>query len=1381
MPLVCGYEVGESRFNGLSFLKHVTFKWLKRLWVLLAAKLIIIAVLLTIARFAINSVDDYKEQLVEWVAAEQNINVNAEKVSAGIDFSGLVLTLKDVTLIDTQVLPFELKIEHLFLHFDFIDSLTKQKLIFNDISLKGANLSLKSAQKQNLVVAANSQQLTSQAIATQSAASASVSSQAITSEPASPTSAEDQAQSELTLDALKNIFLLHLSSFSITDSQINFIDHLNNKKTILIQDLSWVNDDKRHQGVGKASLPNTQGENTLQFVIDITGDAEADNDQLIGRFYAQAENLNATEYLQPQVNPLAELKKAIVSFEVWSDFDFNGPKSMQLQWGNSEIAWSMLNQSHEWQINDGLLQFTDQDKHWLFDSYDLNITHNYIPLNDANFSGAGIDNEFGEFDLAGVNVNSIVPFALLFSTLPEANIEQILALELGGDVNKVGLLVDQSGEYSISANIDAFNNQAVGAFPGISDANISLVSNQRTGRASIQLGPQSILFDKQFSRSMPLQKGQFELRWENQQDGFKLVSDKSILVTDELDSSSQFTLFFPNDSKASSPFLSLYTYASLSDVEKAQYYLPMLAMGKDVFNYLQPTLKKGSVSGAKIVWHGALSDYPYQNNQGVFQASVPVKNGQYDFYPGWEGLSDLDLDLLFENDSLLMSSDKAKLGDMQVDSLSAVIDHLRPDGILTIDAKVAEESTSIADYLIASPLQNSVGKVVQMIRLAGQVTGALTLEIPLDSTAKETVAKGKLDLNDNDIDIELTSDVILPFKQVKGQFSFINGDLTANGLTATLFEQPVNLSFSSKESAEQYQLTANLSGLWNVAKLSRYEKQLAPLQSIGNLDWQGQLDFIQRPNNSYQFAVNLSSQLQGVKVGLPAPFNKNSLQAWPTSIKISGNQRATQWDARINNKLKSEGEILHPLNSNDERVPVLKYLYLGLGTGQSIDVDKSKNIVRISGDNINLTPWAEVVNNWFASNKSETADKQAMSKEPSIFKINDVYVDIRHAELFQQPLVNLDAKASYNNDFWAVKLNADNLQGNIEYRQGVPERYDINIKKMDFKLFDIDGLQQLLAQQETTSLPKISDNLRKDYPEVFLECVQCNLEKMQLSPLKAHVYPSKTSFNIDYLKIGKEGQATNISGVWDQRRTNIIVDSKGNSDNSIVHRLGYSSPMVYEQAALNGALNWIGAPWKFNLDSLNGELSVKAENGQITEVDDKGARLLSFLSLDGIRRSLNLEFGNIFSKGLGFDDMSLSANISNGILKNDDYFLNGSAGKISGEGLIDLPNLNVNYRFSYSPAVTSSLPVLAAFAINPLTGAAVLMMTKILEPVVDSIIRVDFSVKGALEDPDVKIEDRQRGVVKLQNSEVLEEIEDSVVGNSNGKVKNSAAVSDVKK
>ncbi|WP_137297287.1 YhdP family protein [Psychromonas sp. SP041] len=1294
--------------------------------------LILIAILLTAARFAINSVDDYKEQLVEWVAAEHDINVNADKVTAGVDFSGLVLTLKNVTFTETEALPFELKIDNLFLHFDFLESLRKQQITFNDISLKGANLLLKSS------------------LDTEDIGQLEFS--------------DAESQSQSTLDALKNIFLLRLSSFSITESRINFTDHLYNKKTILIQELSWINDGEHHQGVGKASLPNTLDGNSLEFIIDIKGDAEGANEQLIGSIYAHADNLNVAEYIRPQINPLAELKTATTSFKLWSEFDFNGPKTIQLEWGNSEIAWLMLGQSHDWQVNHGTLQFTYQNNYCLFDSYDLNITHNFVPFSDVKISADGTLGKFGGVDLNGIDVSSIMPFGLLFSSLSEADIKKISALEIGGKLNKIGLNVDKPGELTINANIDAFNNQAVGVIPAVSDANISVTSNQHNGYASIKLGPQDIYFDGQFNRPMPLQEGDFALSWKNNEDGFELMSEKSLLITNELNSLSQFSLFFPNENaENTSPILNLYSYASLNDASKAQHYFPIHAMGEDVFNYLKPTLKKGTVEGAKILWSGRLSDYPFEQDQGVFQAFVPVKNAEYDFYEGWKGLSDLDLNLLFENDSLLMKSNKAKLGDIKVDKLMANIDHLSSEGLLTVNVDLEEKSQSIVKYLIASPLKDSVGKAVQSIHINDRLKGNLVLTIPLAEDNDETQVSGKFNLNNNDIDIELGSDSLLPLKHVKGAFSFINGDLTADDLTATLFDQPVNISFFSKEYSDKYELKANIFGQWDVAKLSRDQQSLLPLQLSGNLDWQGKMTFTQHLNKDYKFGVHLTSQLQGVKVNLPLPYNKNSLQAWPTTININGDQNSMHWDALVSNKLKSSGELAYPKQKTS-----LNYLYLGLGKDTGIAIDKTKQIIRINQDKVNLTPWAEILNNYFfkpLTTPIKTAEN--VTDAPNeLINIDAVYLKIKHAELFEQPLINLSSDIIQTNEKLDINVKADNLLANVEYRQGIPDRYDIDIKEFNFQFLDMEALQATLFNEEKTTLTEYSDNLREDYPEIFLECFSCVYKKMDLSSLKTHVYPSQSRFSIDYLQLGDGKQSTNISGVWDQRRTNIIVDSHASSDTSIIHRLGYNSPLNYQNAQLNGSFNWVGAPWEFNLDSLNGDLSLDFEDGQITEVDDKGARLLSFLSLDGIRRSLNLEFGNVFSKGLGFDEMSFSANITNGILKNDDYYLDGSAGKISGNGLIDLPNLNVNYRFSYSPAVTSSLPVLAAFAINPLTGAAVLMLTKIFEPVVDTIIRVDFSVKGALSDPEIKIEDRLKGTVKLQNSEVLEEIEDQQLDNN---------------
>jgi len=1294
--------------------------------VLLAVTLIIVAVLLTCARFVISGIDDYKAQLVEWVVKEHDLNVNAEKVSAGIDFSGLVLTLNNVEFVDTEALPFDLQIDNLFLHFDFLDSIRKQQVVFNDISIKGANLSLKVVPKDPNAGALGP---------------------------------EPQTQSQITLEALKNIFLLRLSSFSITDSQISFIDHLVNKQTILIQELSWVNDKNQHQGIGKASLPNTSEENSLEFIVNVDGDAEGPNDQLIGTLYASADNINVSDYLTSQINPLVKLKTALISLKLWGDFDFNGPKTMQLEWGNSEIAWSLLEQPHEWRIDSGSLQFSYQKQHWLFDSYDLGITHNYVPSNEVKITGTGTLAEFADFDLTGINVNDVMPFAMLFSSLNESQIKEISDFEIGGQVSKLGVSLDQYNELNLNVAIADLNTQAVGSYPAITDADIFVSSNQKRGSGHIQLNPQELNFNGQFNRAVPLQKADLLLNWKNDKNGFELSSDNSLIVTDEFTSSTQFSILFPATSSTNvatqkteandSPILSLFSSVSLNDASKAQHYFPMQAMGDDVYNYLQPTLKKGSVEGAKILWQGRLADYPFTEQQGTFQAWIPVRNAKYDFYPGWQGLSDLDLTLLFDNDALSMYSDKAKLGGISINKLSAKIDHLAERGILTIDADIDENAQYMANYLNNSPLQESVGKAIEIIRIKKSLQGNLNLTIPLSSKNGDVKAAGTLNLKNNDVELLLGSDTVLSLQNVNGAFSFVNGNLSAKKLTGTLFQQPVTLSFSSEDLNDKYQFKADLFGQWDITKLSQSYKQLNALKLSGGLDWQGQINFMQYKGKDYQFAINLDSQLQGIKVDLPAPYNKNSLQSWPTKISVSANPQSTQWVASINNKLNSSGQLTF-----DNQDTKLKYLYLGLGNKSKLAIDKTKQVIRVNENKVDLTPWVKATKDFMAEN-----DLAPAPNESSLLNIDSVYVDIKQAEIFGQPLLNLSSKVSKSSNKWLIGINSDNLLANIDYRQGMPDRYDINIKKLNLQLLDNQQLADTFASEQQSGLSEVNENLREDYPEIFLECALCYYKGMDLSSLKAHFFPNSATYNIDYLKLGQEDQMTNISGVWDQQRTNIIIDSSTDSDNSIVERLGYPGPMTYDNADFTAALNWIGAPWQFNLDSLSGELSLKVEDGLITEVDDKGARLLSFLSLDGIRRSLNLEFGGVFSKGLGFDDMSLSGKITNGVFKNEDYYLDGSAGKVSGSGLIDLLNLNVNYRFSYSPAVTSSLPVLAAFAINPLTGAAVLMLTEILEPVVDAIIRVDFSVKGSLKDPQVKIEERKRGLAKLENTEVLQEIE----------------------
>lgn len=1287
-------------------MKHLTFKWLKRLYILIAVKLVIVALLLTSARILFISVADYKQQAIDWLTTEYQVNIAVEDITAGIDFSGMVLILNNVELLDSSELPFVLNFEYLFLHLDFWDSVTTQQLTFNRITLQGANLTLNKASGKNR-----------------------------------------SKESQLTIDKLKDIFLTQLKKVSVKNSTLNYTDKFGIDKEIVIEQLRWLNEGKNHQGIGQASFPHALGENSLKFVVDVF--SERGNPALAGNVYLQADDLNITEYLSAQVNSNAKILEAVVGFDVWASFSDNKVDSVQVEFTKNQFSWTQLGKNYNWGLNAGSLQVTNSKNGWLLDSYDLAITHNNVASDDYRITAQG-DRSKALVDVEGLTVKDILPVYLLHSELSEEQILSLNKFDLDANITQFGLSLDSENEFQFSLKANQFKNRPVGGIPGISNANITLQGGIKSGRADLKFNKQKIYFDGQFSRSMPLKSAVLDLQWQQTETGLKLFSEQASIITDELDTISEFALFLPNEkAQNDSAFLSLYSYVNLNDASKARHYFPIKGMGKKTYAYLEPTIQKGHVKGAKILWYGAFNHFPYAQKNGVFQAWVPIRDAQYDFYGDWQGLTNLDLDLLFENDYLLMDAKKGNLGAVNAAKLTGEIDHLSPRGVLTIKANISDDADKISDYLKASPLKNSVGKALTAIEVSKPLAGNLTLTIPFDRSKQGTQIAGDVFFKNNNLKINLADNLMMPLEKVNGSFKFDNGNLVASDIDAVLFQQPVALAFKTQQRSTSYQIDAQVNGLWNVDALNRYHRALAPLQTSGALDWSSTINFTQHYQGGYQYNVDLESALQGMSSHLPAPFYKHELESWPTSINVSGDSASSRVKASIEDKLAFDGVLEYQHGTHQ-----IPYFNLTVGLSDIMYLDKSKQVINVKLDNLNITNWH---NYWqtltFSEQQAEVQEDGALAT----LALDEVKIDVEQLSVFGQPLAAFQSRTSKHNGKWDTTVSSDSLKMQLEYRPGTPVRYDIKAEKVNLQSLDLNLInnQSFVAQ---SSLRIMSENLLDDYPELFVDCEVCVYKNLDLSPLSLHIYPTKKRLNIDYIKVGNETEFAKVAGFWDQRLTNIIFDIEGDKDLDVVKRLGYVSPVYFHKAQVSGALNWVGAPWKANLNTLNGALSAQLTDGTITEVSDKGTRLLSVFSLDGIHRSLNLEFDNVFEKGFSFDKISFSGNINDGIASNDDFYLSGSAGKIIGSGLVDLPNQVTNYNFSYSPAVTSSLPLLAAFTINPLTGAAVLMITKLLEPVVDTIIRVDFSVKGDLAKPEVKLVTRQRGQIKLDNSEVLQEM-----------------------
>ncbi|HIP76114.1 MAG TPA: hypothetical protein EYH12_03020, partial [Psychromonas hadalis] len=251
-------------------------KWAGRLYIVLAVKIAIVAILLTALRVTFISVEKYKESTRQWLSKEYSIDVNFNDFSSGVDFSGVYLSLNDITVPASKDFPYTFSVKHLFVHIDLLASISELRLVFQSVSLVDSNVDLTLLPRKK------------------ESSSAEI--------------------NQLSLSGVPDLFLRQLKTFSVKNLNIEYVNQVGQVQTIVVKELSWLNKGDVHQGVGKASLENTNGAHTLEFVIDLNSE---DSHHLTGEIYAHADRINAVNFLKTKINPNAQLLKAGLSFESW--------------------------------------------------------------------------------------------------------------------------------------------------------------------------------------------------------------------------------------------------------------------------------------------------------------------------------------------------------------------------------------------------------------------------------------------------------------------------------------------------------------------------------------------------------------------------------------------------------------------------------------------------------------------------------------------------------------------------------------------------------------------------------------------------------------------------------------------------------------------------------------------------------------------------------------------------------------------------------------------------------------------------------------------------------------------------------------------------------
>ena len=1275
---------------------------LKKFWLLLAVLLVLFALVLSAARYALPHIEHNKHLLENYINEQYGVNLSIQSVHAVWQRNGPSIVLNSVSLAKNDASPVALDIRQIYVELDFWESLRHQLISSTRFELRGLKLDidadrLSGGDKNNFPV----------------------------------------------VNALERLFLEQLQSFSLEDGVVS-VTHLNETNSFDIESLSWNNHEERHQGLGQLKVADLAA-NSASFIIDITGTRE----DFDGVFYAKAEELDISPWVSDLIKTKRPLAQSRANFEVWTNFSQSEVTSVQAELSESLLEWGSGRAKTVTGIRGGSLQALPNDENrqggW-------NVRVDQLVLNSSNETLTtdliGSISANGDALINTVKPVQINPFLLLLPLfMDDTSEEEIRGLNPKGELATLQIQW-HNGQPSLAAKVLDLQWDKTDKVPGLSSLDADFFWYKNNGAIYLESADSLLSTNGVIKKDVNIKlfKSQFYI-YPEQIDS----EDKQWVVkgSDMLFDSDAVTLRPQFKLNTSTGFMSLYVDVSPLALNEVSSLFPSSLMGTNTDKYLTRAFTgEGEIANARVLWHGRTSDFPFDDNTGIFQAYVDIEQGDFLFAPDWPALNNLDLSLYFVNNALVMESPSATLAGMKISDMSAAIPSFSPDARLIIYANGTGTGDALTALMMDSSLKKSLGKVLnEDVQIGGPLTADIKLDIPFKG--KDVVASGTAHLSNNPVFVATTN---MLFDKASGEVSFVNGDIDASGLQAQFLKQPVNLSLSGRQ-GDTYDLNVELGGRWHVHPLANYVNTDLTEYIDGESDWNTTVQ-LSLSNSGFNYTANLTADLTATQSVLPAPFDTPAGSSLPLLITSKGDSKASNVEASLGDNIRFDGVLPHKeMQFSRAHLALGESDIANIGTGFSISANLPQADVQEWFTTINMllsgkgkdTSTAVAKTNAQSSIQSNESKKANLFGTPSrIFakadKLNFAGHSIKDAQL----------SATERNKDWILDLASPQARATIRINSDLDEQgIEINADYLSLEK-PVEAVGTTKADSESgvelaTNSAMPNEEGESPYnidpntlPPIYFYCQSCGVHGIDLGEITLDIAKEENGLAIRQLLVKSDETNVTATGYWKHMGGEIQSALNGTLTSPDVGQMlkeyGVESGIKDSSANVAFDITWPNAPMDFGFEQLNGNVQWSLSDGYLTELSDKGSRIFTLFSLNSLVRKLSLDFRDVFAKGFFYDDMGGTLSIVDGKAYTDDTEIDGGAGEIEITGFTDLNTGGLNYNVSFAPNVTGNLPFLVYFLATPPTALAALAIDQVLTSA-KVISNVNYRVTGTIKDP----------------------------------------------
>lgn len=876
-------------------------------------------------------------------------------------------------------------------------------------------------------------------------------------------------------------------------------------------------------------------------------------------------------------------------------------------------------------------------------------------------------------------------------------------------------------DYRITGDLSRVSFSAHERVPGITGL-AGRVSLSRTD-GEFRLASTNLRTDlpRVFRAPIDIARASGSIHWRVTPESWKVVSDNLVAEGEDGRVRGDLDLEIPRD-PAHSPVMKLSADIRDGQGAHAARYLPNV-MPEALRRYLTRAIVAGRVGYGHVLFDGPLRDFPFRRGEGRFEVRGQVAAAVFEYLPHWEPLREVNADLHFTGTGMRIALMHGRLHGMNAGrAVIAIEDFLAPGGaVVTVNGRIAGAANELIEGLEAIPDPRYHAWLPRDFRAEGNGVFTLALSIPVKRPA-ETTFEGHYRF--------LGSSIELPFRairvdNIRGALTFGRKGLEGGSLRASLFGSEAKLEAATGTDGVT---RIDARGTFTEAGLSRAIWSGLSVFLRGDAPWQTQI--LLAPKG---MEARFESDLSNLELRLPAPLEKQRGEPLTLTLaSLPGNGAdALVFDLRAADRLS--GRLGFQRNGAG-----WKFAKGRVGIGEAVTGLPATNGLALGAHLATLD-----ADRWWPLLRPGLSDRNTSGWLDVMTRIT---AEVTTLDAFGRRFGRLNLDLSKFPGRWQGHVGGDAITGEaVVTEPGCDVVGRCKSPAVRNAEEDRPGIHLTLEKLLLPAAPAEQGTAATDPRGLPVLNVKSNVFRMaerDFGMLDFSAAPVAQGWRIKNLELKTENSTYTANGWWEidrQKRQTSRFELAGKSQDfsETLATFGYPDELAGGQLTFNSRWSWPGAPADFSLQRVQGRATMSLAKGRILKIEPGAGRLLGALDLRALTRYLTLDFSAVFGKGMAFDTLKGTFDVTNGSARTGDLAIRMPGANLDLDGRFGFVARDLDLEIAVTPRVVSDLVVPSTILGGPVVGAAVLALQAIVKKPFEKNTRIHYTVKGSWDDPQV--------------------------------------------